>query len=84
MILNARTTRLAHCISVETLVWRTVLVEKVLNVKQRDIGLFADVLVDGVEVHLLNAFNVGLIILFHLKVIGYIAKGIVLGRILIF
>ena len=59
MILNALTTRLVYSISVEILVWRTVLVEKVLNVKQRVIELCADVPVDGVEVLPLNAFNVG-------------------------
>ena len=58
MILNALTTRLVYSISVEILVWRTVLVEKVLNVKQRVIELCADVPVDGVEVLLRNAFNV--------------------------
>ena len=63
MTLSARTTKLAFKTNVEILVWMTVLVERVQNVSQRVTVQFVDVQLDGVVILLLNAINVGLLLL---------------------
>ncbi len=60
MTLSARTTKPVFKTNVEILVWMTVLVERVQNVKQKVTVLFVDVQLDGVVILQQNAISVGL------------------------
>jgi len=56
---NVQITKLVFKISVEILVWKRCLVEKVLNVNPKAIELFVDVQMDGEAILPLNATHVG-------------------------
>ena len=63
MTLSAPTTKLVFKTNAEILVWMTVLAERVQNVSQRVTVQYVDVQLDGVVILLLNAINVGLLLL---------------------
>ena len=58
MTLNAQMTKLALSISVEILVKMPTLVVNLQNVKPKVTEQFANVQLDGVEIHQLNVFSV--------------------------
>ena len=63
MTLSAPTTKLVFKTNAEILVWMTVLAERVQNVSQRVTVQYVDVQLDGVVILLLNAINVGFLLL---------------------